>query len=391
MTLRQRFKRFRLLPDRPDTGWAPHLYLVYLLNLIFQPLFDPTADRFDWLAVGVMVAIFLPMYYRSYWLPRRAVLINAWLMVLLGVVSTLINAGAVIFFVYAAAAIAGTLLPRAAWQNIAVICLIVTVEALYAVLIRHQSPYALISFAFGFALVIIVGAQCIFEAERARQNAKLRLAQEEVENLAKIAERERIARDLHDLLGHTLSIITLKSELASKLAERDAGRAAQEMREVERISRDALAEVRSAVSGYRAKGLQAELLNAKLALETAAVQFDYLTERVDLTPMQEGVLALALREAVTNVIRHAQATHCTVRLHHDGDSIVLKVQDDGNGNVLHEGSGLSGMRERIQDIGGAMTLTSDSGTRLTLVLPRKTRAAEPSPATRQVLNEAHVS
>ena len=102
----------------------------------------------------------------------------------------------------------------------------------------------------------------VFYIDQHRQNAVLRLAHEEVEAMATLAERERIARDLHDLLGHTLSVIALKSELASKLTDRDPLRAAQEIREVERVARDALAEVRHAVEGYRGRGFAGELRNA---------------------------------------------------------------------------------------------------------------------------------
>src|SRR5208337_3051105 len=135
---------------------------------------------------------------------------------------------------------------------------------------------------------------------------KLRQAQGEVEHLAKVAERERIARDLHDVLGHTLSLITLKSELAGKLIDRDPERAGKEIREVEQISRQALTDVRDAIRGYRSQGLVAELAQAKSTLETAGltVQCDAATT-VKLPAVQESVLSLAVREAVTNVVRHA--------------------------------------------------------------------------------------
>src|SRR5207253_2493665 len=127
-------------------------------------------------------------------------------------------------------------------------------------------------------------------AERSRANRKLRLAQEEVEHLAKVAERERIARDLHDLLGHTLSVIILKSELASKLADRDADRARAEIRDVERISRDALAQVRAAVRGYRAGSLQGETDAARATLATAGVVVECELATLTIPPAYEAVL-----------------------------------------------------------------------------------------------------
>ena len=120
-------------------------------------------------------------------------------------------------------------------------------------------------------LIVLVGFGNHFGAVPTAPEEKLRLADDEIEHLAKVAERERIARDLHDLLGHTLSLITLKSELARKLVDRDPQRAKQEMLDVEHTSRAALADVREAISGYRGEGLAAELVRARKTLETAGI------------------------------------------------------------------------------------------------------------------------
>src|SRR5690606_20784376 len=170
----------------------------------------------------------------------------------------------------------------------------------------------------------------------------------------------------------------LKSELASKLATRDPERAAREMADVERISRDALSQVREAVRGYRSSGLEGELANAKLALEAAGVEYDYYFERVDLPPAAEGALALALREGVTNVVRHAGAKRGQVRVGTEGDDIVRTVSDDGRpppGATF--GNGLSGMRSRVEALGGDVTLRpKGDSTVLTVRLPAGERAAE---------------
>jgi two-component system sensor histidine kinase DesK len=203
-------------------------------------------------------------------------------------------------------------------------------------------------------------------------NRQLRKANEEIENLAKVAERERIARDLHDVLGHTLSVITLKSELAGKLMDRDPQRAGKEIREVEQISRQALTDVRDAIRGYRSQGLVAELARAKSTLETAGltVQCDSATT-VKLPAMQESVLSLAVREAVTNVVRHAQARSCRMRLEQQNGSCCLEIHDDGCGATNGEGNGLRGMRERVEMIGGTLSRSTDAGTTLTITLPLK--------------------
>ena len=216
---------------------------------------------------------------------------------------------------------------------------------------------------------VLVGIVSIGHAQRNRMNRRLRMAQEEVARMAKIAERERIARDLHDLLGHTLSLIVLKSELASKLADHDPARAAHEIRDVERISRDALAQVRAAVRGYRSTGLLAEIDHARSTLETAGIHFDCEMEKVGVPPSEESVLVLALREAVTNIVRHSAAKSCRVRFLRTTQGYELEIADDGRGGVAPEGSGLNGMRERVESVGGNLDRDGSSGTRLLIRIP----------------------
>src|SRR5262249_6183064 len=248
-------------------------------------------------------------YFGLFALENPKVFVHIGGMVLLGMLFMPINGGASAFFIYAAA-----MLPfcvdtkRAAVVGLAAVGLIAAIEGLS---LRINGWVLFYSALFP----IIIGAGNTFFAERNRMNRKLRKANEEIEHLAKVAERERIARDLHDVLGHTLSVITLKSELAGKLIDRDPQRAGKEIREVEEISRKALSEVRDAIRGYRTQGLVAELAQAKSTLETAglAVQCDTATT-MKLPAVQESVLSLAVREAVTNVVRHAQARTCRLRL-----------------------------------------------------------------------------
>lgn len=180
---------------------------------------------------------------------------------------------------------------------------------------------------------------------------------------------EQVGEGIHDLLGHTLSVITLKSELASKLATRDAAKAEAEMRDVERISRDALAEVRSAVRGYRAEGLQAELAGAAMMLEAAHIDLEAATLSLTLDSAQERTLAFALREAVTNVVRHSGASRCAVRLFEAGGEVCLEVEDNGVSGNLPEGLGLRGMCERLELLGGRLERRTGEGTRLRIYLP----------------------
>ena len=169
-------------------------------------------------------------------------------------------------------------------------------------------PWTYEVYAAPLVVAAVVGGTNIHFAELRRKGDELRVAKEAVVEMARIAERERIGRDLHDLLGHTLSVIVLKSELASKLADRDPARAVTEIRDVERISREALSEVRKAVRGFRSEGLPDALGNAERVLVAAGVRPVLDVDGIELEADEERVLAFALREAVTNVIRHARAS-----------------------------------------------------------------------------------
>jgi two-component system, NarL family, sensor histidine kinase DesK len=351
-----------------EHGWSPLLWIAYLGFFFVDPVLSHASARI-WAFDVLGAIVFLFLYLGLFFLENPRALAHVFGMVLLGVVFSPINGGACTFFIYAAAMVPFCVETQSA--GITGLFTIGAVGGLEAWLL-HFSGWGLF---YSGLFPIIIGAGNTFFAERNRMNRKLRKANEEIEHLATVAERERIARDLHDVLGHTLSVITLKSELASKLIDRDPERAGKEIQEVSEISRQALTDVRDAIRGYRAKGLAAELAQAKSTLETAGltVQCDAATT-MKLPAMQESVLSLAVREAVTNVVRHAQAHSCRMRLEQYNGSCRLEIQDDGRGGSSLEGNGLRGMRERVEMIGGTLQRSTDSGTTLTITLPIKDAA-----------------
>lgn len=351
----------RLLPPNQEVGWTPYVWLIYLGFFFVQPVVV-RADWKQWLVTGLAACLFLVLYFASYWFHGRRRLAIAGAIALLGLGFAPWNEGAAVFIIYASTGIAYTGTAGFAAKVLAGLLAIVAAEAL----LFHLSIWF---WVYCIGLSVSIGSVSIYFAQRNEANRRLRLAHDEIEHLARVAERERIARDLHDVLGHTLSVVILKSELAAKLIGHDPARAENEIRDVERISREALAEVRKAIGGYRAGRLEEEMARAASTLRTAGVTPECETAPVPLSPTQETVLALAVREAVTNVVRHAGAAHCRMKIEGVNGSCRLEIQDDGRGGIQVEGNGVRGMRERVEALGGTLQRETGDGTRLTIVLP----------------------
>src|SRR5580698_8877448 len=355
-------RQVMLSPRESAHGWVAYIWLAYLGFFFIDPLLNHAGWK-EWLFTGVATAIFLVLYFGMFWLERPRSFLHIAGMVALGLVVAPINPGASTFLVFASAFIPFAVeTERAAIALMAGIVLLAAIETL----VFHLSGWF---FFYAGGLSLVVGGSNIYFAQRNRALAKLRMANDEIEHLAKVAERERIARDLHDVLGHTLSVVILKSELASKLMAHDPERAGNEIREVEQIAREALAEVRNAIGGYRAGGLEEELARAASTLKTAGVAPECQAVHMSLSPAQETVLALAVREAVTNVVRHAHAKECRLRLEPVDGNCLLEIQDDGRGGAQAEGNGVRGMRERVEALGGTLERETSAGTRLTILLP----------------------
>ncbi len=352
--------------------WIPLIWLPYFFFFLLQPALEHASPQ-RWLINCAGGAVFLVLFFGLFWTRPRYSWFCLTGILLLGIGFAPINGGAATFFIYTAAFV--PFLVKTEWAAIRLIAVIVGIAALETWL-RHISWWFFL-YAGGFAAV--VGLSNIFFAQRNRANEKLRMAKEEIEHLAKVAERERIARDLHDVLGHTLSVIILKSELARKLIDIDPNRAKAEIADVEQTSRNALAEVRTTIRGYRSHSLESELKQARSALETAGVAVRSETNEVPLTPAQESVVALVVREAVTNVVRHAHAQNCQLRLARVNGNCLLEVRDDGRGGIHMEGNGLRGMRERIEALGGTLERDTSAGTRLTIQFPLTQAKASGAP------------
>jgi two-component system, NarL family, sensor histidine kinase DesK len=205
--------------------------------------------------------------------------------------------------------------------------------------------------------------------------AELRAAREEIARLAVAEERLRFARDLHDLLGHSLSLITLKSELAGRLLPSAPEKARAEVQDIEGVARQALSEVREAVAGYRQPTLDEELAGAREMLEAAGIACRIENRTGALPVATDAVLAWAVREGATNVIRHSRARNCEILVSRDEEEVHAEITDDGRGSRENDaeafGSGLSGLSERVAAGGGDLETGSlpKGGFRLRISLP----------------------
>jgi two-component system, NarL family, sensor histidine kinase DesK len=362
----EKFRRLLAGPWVPPyLGKAPYLWLLSLNFLLWKYFYIKVAPL-ELALLALSVALFVPMYFASYWLRNRRLLPLLLASVALGIAWAPFNFGACTFFIFACSMCAGLEQPRHAYAGIA---LILGAAALAALTVSQPVPFLLPALAVGAP----VGIASVMDARVRRSSQQLIRKQEEVEHLARIAERERISRDLHDLLGHTLSLIAIKAELAGRLLERDTAATAKEIRDIEATARHALAEVRSAVTGFRQTGFAQELAQARAALAAADVTLDADVQAFAMPATAENVLALALREAVTNILRHARATRCQVSVRQEGGQIVCHIRDDGQAPVdraaLERGNGLRGMRERVAAVGGRLALRADGGLALELYLP----------------------
>ncbi len=357
------------------SGHRPGLYalnLLWALWLFAAPLFTPVGPGFVWsLVVGCPLLLLL--YAMLYVRPYAETGIYVGLLTMLAVFSMPFNPTAWTYGVFACVHV-----PYQPSQSLKRPLFLMSLVVLSQVVAAWwlQWPWMVILICIG--VNASAGCGALIGRVNAIKNAAERLSMAEVRRLAANAERERIGRDLHDLLGHTLSLITLKLELSRKLFDRDPDTARRELAEAEKVARHALSEVRAAVTGIRATGLAGELASARLMLRASGVAFAS-GEMPSLPDAVDDTLALVLRESVTNIHRHAHASHASVDVHVADGHVVMTVRDDGRGGVGASGNGLQGMRERVEALGGRFTITSRMGrgteVRVDVPLPEAPAAA----------------
>ncbi|WP_086693494.1 sensor histidine kinase [Streptomyces recifensis] len=342
--------------------WVKLLWIGVWLVFLSSPVHDLVSGRHGavatWAgAVGLtaFVAVYLGLVFRNMGrtFSGPAVVV---LLLVLGVLAPLLaytlGSAWLGLFVYLSVACGATLPAKATYWAIPASAAVMYLVGLHT---GEEEARNLI------LLVVLIGFAMTGVRQLVRTTVELRKARATVAQLAANEERLRLARDLHDLLGHSLSLITLKSELAGRMLPGRPEEAAQQVADIERVSRQALVDVREAVTGYRRPRLAAELAGAQVALTAAGVVAEIPAEPdlAGLPEEAEAALAWTLREAVTNVVRHSGAERCAVELLHrhtlDGPVLELSVEDNGSGGSgKGPGNGLTGLAERLQGAGGTL-------------------------------------
>jgi two-component system sensor histidine kinase DesK len=374
--------------DTTSMGRVPETRRQALIKLLWIGIWllylgAPVSDLTDGghtVLVTVLAAVGLTVFVLSY-LALVFLRTNAseqperWLYWVLGaqtalslLLSSTLGKSWLVLFVYVAVACGAALPPTRSRYAIPVVTAVLAGVGAWVDGARDLYPALIIpSLLGGFAMVGI--------KQLVRTMRELREARETVAHLAATEERLRLARDLHDLLGHSLSLITLKSELAGRMLPDRPDDAAEQVADIEKVSRQALVDVREAVSGYRRPTLPAELASARTVLTSAGISARiHAPDKIpDLAPDVESALAWALREAVTNVIRHSRATTCVIALELQEPTATLTVSDDGRGPTSEHtpGNGLTGLAERLILAGGTLRTTpaGDGGFRLRATVP----------------------
>jgi two-component system sensor histidine kinase DesK len=346
------------------------LYLVGEIDDLVNSSLAPARLVVIWIGLAAFVAIYWSLLPPARWVRCRG---YGWMLAMLALLPViaivLLLLGApgsfAALFVYVVTA-AGILLPP--WPALAVIA----TTAVGVAMGGAASGASGSEVAVWVLTIVSIGAMMAAFGRIIRGNRELRAAREELATLAVTEERLRIARDLHDLLGHSLSVIALKTELAGRLVHDDPDRTAAELSDIQAVARQALAEVREAVRGYRRLALAEALDGARAALSAAGIEYRMQEDDVNVPPEVEAVLAWAVREGTTNVIRHSHAATCTIRVHGDGDSAAVEVEDDGPPpSSTRAGSGLTGLAERARAVRGTLQTGPgrDGGFRLRLTVP----------------------
>ena len=360
-------KQFELFPKH--MGFFPYMWFVYLLF----PIYNLTQVSGWKLLIGIGMLMIFVVTYRQLYFVNKTFILWACIQMLLIFLFALFYNPFMIFFGFFTASAMGFAPSKKVFQVLFGL-LIVMLGAFIFVYFKQLTTTSLVNIVPMFILMLLTPfGMRNFNQKKMLKN-QLNQANEQIKDLVKREERQRIARDLHDTLGHTLSLITLKSQLVEKLIVKNPERASVEAKEITQTSRTALKQLRELISDMRMITVEEELEQIKAILQAANIMLE-VEQRASssaLSPLEQNILGMCLREAITNVVKHSKATMCTVSIFETQGELILQVKDNGVGlqERSHDGNGIRGMKERIALIDGAIELdAAHPGTLLTVKVP----------------------
>ncbi|MGN7416213.1 sensor histidine kinase [Paenibacillus sp. SAF-068] len=363
---------FELFPKR--YGVYPYIWLIYLA----MPLYYLWSSHGLQQYIGISTFVVFVLTYRQLYMTAGTSHFSYWLslQMLCVLILTLILDPNMFFLGFFTANFIGWYSDKRVFRFFLFIFAIIQTIPIAMIFTFNQLNTERLLFFIPFYLIMLVSPYGIKTMlDRQQLEAELDEAHQHIKELIKREERMRIARDLHDTMGHTLSLITLKSELVTKLIAKNPERAIQEAREIERTSRAALREVRQLVSDMRAISITEALADAKETLKSADIEFRLTGKQesyADVPDLTQNMASLCILESVTNIVKHSKATLGIIQLERLPDGIRIMVQDNGIGmsSNQHHGNGLKGMSERLDLIDGSFQVSSGSkGTRVVIFFP----------------------
>ncbi|MBP0727227.1 sensor histidine kinase [Bacillus sp. RG28] len=363
-----------------SNGISPYVWTIFCI-LPFYFIFQSSSTIK--IAVGILLTVLFFIFYRIAFLSKGWP-VYLWAFILMGISITSTSLYSYVYFAFFLAYFIGNIENRLTFLILYFVHLISTSISINFSIVRQdelflsQLPFVIII----WISVILLPFSIYNRKEKGQLEEKLEDANKRISELVKLEERQRIARDLHDILGQKLSLIGLKSDLARRLIKKNPDQAQDEMKDVQQTARTALNEVRKLVSSMRGMRLKDEIILVKQILEAAQINFSGVDEfkLTNVSLLTEHILSMCLKEAVTNVVKHSGATSCFISIDQSWKEITVIIQDDGvfkSEDVdLCKGNGLIGIKERLEFVNGSIELVAKDGTTLIIRVPNDVKQAD---------------
>ncbi|WP_019155594.1 sensor histidine kinase [Robertmurraya massiliosenegalensis] len=355
------------------SGISPYIWTIISI-LPFYFIFQSSSTME--IIIGLLLTATFFITYRFAFLSKKWP-VYVWTIILISISMTMTILFDFIYFAFYIAYYNGNIRNRVAFLTLYVIHLVVTTAAINYNLVMQKSlfieqlPFVIII----WISVILLPFNLYNKKKQGKLEEQLEYANKRIAELVKQEERQRIARDLHDTLGQRLSLIGLKSDLARKLVYKDPEQARSELKDIQQTSRQALNEVRKMVSSMRGIRLKDELVEVSKLLEAAEIDLTVVQKEslTNISLFLENILSMCLKEIVTNVVKHSQATSCKITISQSINDIRIEVIDNGIGIQEqmndNKGSGLLGIRERLEFVNGSLEILTRNGTVIVMTVP----------------------